>query len=69
LNEPRYVKLPDIMKAKKKALDPISAGDLGVEITRGLTELSYEAPPQRQRGVMVENVEELVSALKRKGLL
>lgn len=69
LNEPRYVKLPDIMKAKKKPLDQISTGDLGVEITRGLAELSYEAPPQRQRGVMVENVAELVSALKRKGLL
>jgi electron transfer flavoprotein beta subunit len=69
LNEPRYVKLPDIMKAKKKPLDQVSTGDLGVEIARELTELSYEAPPQRQRGVMVENVAELVSALKRKGLL
>jgi electron transfer flavoprotein beta subunit len=69
LNEPRYVKLPDIMKAKKKPLDQVSTGDLGVEIARELTEISYEAPPQRQRGVMVENVAELVSALKRKGLL
>ncbi|HUD97776.1 MAG TPA: electron transfer flavoprotein subunit beta/FixA family protein [Woeseiaceae bacterium] len=69
LNEPRYVKLPDIMKAKKKPLDQISSGDLGVEITRELAEISYEAPPQRQRGVMVENVAELVSALKMRGLL
>ncbi len=69
LNEPRYVKLPDIMKAKKKPLEQISTDDLGVEVRQGLSDVSYEPPPQRQRGIMVENVSELVAALKNKGLL
>lgn len=69
LNEPRYVKLPDIMKAKKKPLDTIRLADLGVEASRGLKEISYEPPPRRQRGSMVEDVAGLVTALKAKGLV
>lgn len=69
LNEPRYVKLPDIMKAKKKPLDTINLADLGVEASRGLKEVSYEPPPQRQRGTMVDDVAALVTALKAKGLV
>jgi electron transfer flavoprotein beta subunit len=69
LNEPRYVKLPDIMKAKKKPLDTVSLADLGLEATRALKPLSYEPPPQRQKGVMVEDVPALVAALKAKGLV
>lgn len=68
LNEPRYVKLPDIMKAKKKPLEQLKVADLGVEISQGLEELSYEPPPQRSKGVVVEDVAALVSALRSKGL-
>ena len=68
LNEPRYVKLPDIMKAKKKPLEQISIADLGVQPSSGLREISYEAPPRRSKGTMVEDVPGLVAALKAKGL-
>ena len=69
LNEPRYVKLPDIMKAKKKPLDEVTLGDLGVEAGTGIKELSYAPPEGRQRGVTVEDVPALVAALKDKGLV
>ena len=69
LNEPRYVKLPDIMKAKKKPLDVMTIGDLGVEMASKYTEVSFEPPEQRQKGVMVQDVAGLVGALKDKGLL
>jgi electron transfer flavoprotein beta subunit len=69
LNEPRYVKLPDIMKAKKKPLDTLTLGTLGVEPRAQLKVVSFQPPPQRQRGVMVKDAAELVAALKQKGLL
>jgi electron transfer flavoprotein beta subunit len=69
LNEPRYVKLPDIMKAKKKPLDVTSLDALGVSATISLKTLKTEPPPQRQKGVMVKDVAELVDALKKKGLI
>jgi electron transfer flavoprotein beta subunit len=69
LNEPRYVKLPDIMKAKKKPLDTIPLAELGVEVPGGLEEISYAPPPRRQRGTMVDDVAGLVAALKAKGLV
>jgi electron transfer flavoprotein beta subunit len=69
LNEPRYVKLPDIMKAKKKPLDTQSLGDLGVEATGGFKTVRVEPPPQRQKGIMVKDVGELVAALRKKGLV
>lgn len=69
LNEPRYVKLPDIMKAKKKPLDIVKVADLGVDVTSGLDHVAYEPPPQRQKGTMVEDVAGLVDALKAKGLV
>ncbi|MDH4125418.1 MAG: electron transfer flavoprotein subunit beta/FixA family protein [Gammaproteobacteria bacterium] len=69
LNEPRYVKLPDIMKAKKKPLDEISLQDLGVSVAPRLEELRFEPPAERQKGVMVEDVAGLIAALKDKGLL
>jgi electron transfer flavoprotein beta subunit len=69
LNEPRYVKLPDIMKAKKKPMETLSVADLGVSAAAGLKHLSYEPPAQRQKGIMVEDVAGLVSALNDKGLL
>jgi len=69
LNEPRYVKLPDIMKAKKKPLDTVTLGDLGVEAADGFKTVRVEPPPQRQKGIMVKDVGELVAALKKKGLV
>ncbi|MFQ5981875.1 MAG: electron transfer flavoprotein subunit beta/FixA family protein [Woeseiaceae bacterium] len=69
LNEPRYVKLPDIMKAKKKPLDPIALADLGVESAASTTEIAFESPEQRQKGMIVEDVAGLVAALKDKGLV
>jgi len=69
LNEPRYVKLPDIMKAKKKPLETLTLGALGVEPRAQLKVVSFQPPPQRQKGVMVKDAGELVAALKQKGLL
>lgn len=69
LNEPRYVKLPDIMKAKKKPLDEISLGDLGIEPGAALSEGPFEPPAERQKGILVEDVQGLVSALKERGLV
>ncbi len=69
LNEPRYVKLPDIMKAKKKPLDEVALGDLDIESAPAITETAFEPPAGRARGVMVDDVSGLVSALKEKGLV
>jgi len=69
LNEPRYVKLPDIMKAKKKPLEVIALNTLGVDTTPQFKSLKFEAPASRQKGVMVKDVAELVAALKQKGLV
>jgi len=69
LNEPRYVKLPDIMKAKKKPLDEVSLADIGVEPGPMIKDLSYAPPEGRQRGITVEDVSGLVAALKDKGLV
>ncbi len=69
LNEPRYVKLPDIMKAKKKPLDTLSLGDFGVSEAPVFKVVRVDPPPQRSKGVMVKDVAELVDALKKKGLV
>jgi electron transfer flavoprotein beta subunit len=69
LNEPRYVKLPDIMKAKKKPLETLTFAALGVEPRSQLTVVSFAPPPQRQKGVMVKDAAELVAALRQKGLV
>jgi len=69
LNEPRYLKLPDIMKAKKKPIEDSSLDELGVTPAPGLEAVKTAPPPQREPGVMVESVEELVSKLKDKGLI
>ncbi|MEL7186157.1 MAG: electron transfer flavoprotein subunit beta/FixA family protein [Pseudomonadota bacterium] len=68
LNEPRYVKLPDIMKAKKKPLDEIEFGDLGVEGSPEIRATAHEPPAAREKGIMVDDVAGLVAALKDKGL-
>lgn len=69
LNEPRYVKLPDIMKAKKKPLAVLSLAELNVTPRRRQRVLGYAAPAVRQKGKMVKDVGELVEALKGRGLV
>ncbi|HEX9706392.1 MAG TPA: electron transfer flavoprotein subunit beta/FixA family protein [Steroidobacteraceae bacterium] len=69
LNEPRYIKLPDIMKAKKKPLDVTDMAALGVDAAPLLKVIKYEPPPQRQKGVIVKDAAELVAALRQKGLV
>lgn len=69
LNEPRFVKLPDIMKAKRKPMDVVSLEDLGVTQEGNFKVLKFAPPPQRQKGIMVESAEQLVLELKNRGLL
>jgi len=64
LNEPRYVTLPNIMKAKKKTIDVVKPEDLGVDITPRLKTLKVEDPPKRSAGVLVADVAALVDKLK-----
>jgi electron transfer flavoprotein beta subunit len=64
LNEPRYAKLPNIMKAKKKPLETLTPADLGVDVAPRLTTLKVAEPPVRQGGVKVADVAELVDKLK-----
>jgi electron transfer flavoprotein beta subunit len=68
LNEPRYVKLPDIMKAKKKPLETIEISELSTDTAIQINASNWSAPGQRAKGVLVNNVDELISALKDKGL-
>ncbi|MDG4560987.1 MAG: electron transfer flavoprotein subunit beta/FixA family protein [Candidatus Competibacter sp.] len=63
LNEPRFVKLPNIMKAKKKPLEVLKPADLGVDITPRLVTLKVQEPPKRQAGIKVGSVAELVDKL------
>ncbi|MCZ6503501.1 MAG: electron transfer flavoprotein subunit beta/FixA family protein [Gammaproteobacteria bacterium] len=64
LNEPRYASLPNIMKAKKKQVDIYTPEDLGVDVTSRVKTLKVEPPAERQAGIIVESVEELVDKLK-----
>ena len=64
LNEPRYAKLPNIMKAKKKPLEVIAVADTGVDVSSGLVVVEVNEPEQRQAGVIVSNVAELVDKLR-----
>ena len=64
LNEPRYVTLPNIMKAKKKPLDTVTPEDLGVDVTARLKTLKVAEPPQRGAGIKVADVATLVDKLK-----
>ena len=64
LNEPRYASLPNIMKAKKKPLDQMSATDLGVDTKPRIEHIKVEEPPKRKAGIKVANVAELVNKLK-----
>ena len=64
LNEPRYASLPNIMKAKKKTIDLLSASDLGFDISPRIQQIKVEEPPKRKAGIKVANVAELVQKLK-----
>ena len=64
LNEPRYVTLPNIMKAKKKPLETVKPQDLGVDVTPRLKTLKVVEPPKRSAGVKVPDVTALVEKLK-----
>ena len=64
LNEPRYASLPNIMKAKKKPMDVLSLQELGIEDREHIEILSVAPPPQREAGIKVESVEELVEKLR-----
>jgi len=64
LNEPRYVTLPNIMKAKKKQLDTVTPADLGVDVTPRLKTLKVSEPPKRGAGIKVPDVATLVDKLK-----
>ena len=64
LNEPRYVTLPNIMKAKKKPLETVKPADLGVDVTPRLKTLKVAEPPSRKAGIKVPDVATLVAKLK-----
>ena len=69
LNQPRYVKLPEILKAKNKPLSVLTPLELGVAFTPRVRVLKVEPPPTREKGLMVRTATELVAVLKEKGLL
>jgi len=64
LNEPRYVKLPDVMKAKRKPMDKIELDSLGIDTANRLTTLQVDEPEGRAAGVIVSSVTELVEKLR-----
>jgi len=64
LNEPRYASLPNIMKAKKKTVDVKNVDSLGIDINPRIEQIKVEEPPVRQKGIMVNDVSELVQKLK-----
>jgi electron transfer flavoprotein beta subunit len=66
LNEPRYVTLPNIMKAKKKQMDIVKPEDLGVDVSPRLKTLKVSEPPKRGAGIKVPDVATLVDKLKNK---
>ena len=64
LNEPRFASLPNIMKAKKKPLETISAEELGVDLSPRQNTLKVSPPPERAAGIVVESIDQLVDKLK-----
>jgi electron transfer flavoprotein beta subunit len=69
MNEPRFVKLPDIMKAKRKPLDVIALDELGVVSENDLQFTHHAPPPVRAKGIMVDDAAQLVAELKTRGLV
>jgi electron transfer flavoprotein beta subunit len=69
LNQPRYVKLPEILKAKKKPLDVLPLDSLGIDAPARLVVERVDAPAPRARGIRVQNAAELVGVLRQRGVL
>jgi electron transfer flavoprotein beta subunit len=69
LNEPRYVKLPEIMKAKKKPMAVLKPDELGVKPAQRIKTVRVDPPSTRQKGIVVKTTAELVDALKQRGVL
>ena len=69
LNQPRYVKLPEILKAKTKPLAVLPLAELGVDAAQQFTLHDFAAPPARGAGVRVKDVAELVAVLSARGVL
>lgn len=69
LNEPRYLKLPDIMKAKKKPIDVRDFAALGISAAPSVRTVKAFAPAARSRGVQVKSVDELITTLRNKGVI
>jgi electron transfer flavoprotein beta subunit len=69
LNEPRYVKLPEIMKAKKKPLETVTPAELGIEPVAQFDVIQTDPPADRARGIRVDDVDALVTELKSRGLI
>ena len=63
LNEPRFVKLPNLMMARKKSIETIKADDLGVDISSKLKTISVSEPPARKEGIKVKDIKELLQKL------
>ncbi len=64
LNEPRFASLPNIMKAKRKPLDTTTPEELAVDVTPRMEVIKTAAPAEREAGIIVESVSELVDKLK-----
>ena len=64
LNEPRYASLPNIMKAKQKPLETISSDELGIDLNPRISTVKVSPPPEREAGIIVENIDQLVDKLK-----
>ena len=69
LNEPRFVKLPEIMKAKRKPLETLALDELGIDHGPALEHGTHAPPPKRERGIMVDDTAALVAELKNRGLV
>jgi len=69
LNEPRYVSLPGLMKARHKLIETLTCDQLGVTVRPRTTTLSISSPPKRAAGTRVESVEELVAKLRQEQVL
>jgi len=64
LNEPRYVKLPNLMMARKKPIETIALDSLNLALTNSVQQLKVATPPERPAGIMVKDVNELLSKLR-----
>lgn len=69
LNQPRYIKLPDVMKAKRKPIELLDVADLNVQLSPKLVPVKFSSPPVRSKGIFVSSVDELLSTLRGKGLV